>query len=177
MRRTLRFVAVGAILSLVAFGGWLWSGQAHAAQRAPQAPSPARARGHHRAPLLTATLAPSVPTDPAIFGVEPGGAPWQLSHGHVRLDQNGALHVNVARLVLTTTGSNPVPDLAAAVYCNGVLSSTTSPVRFSKRGNARIHAIVSLPSLCPAPAVLLNPATGSAQSDVLGVYIGFDGTA
>jgi hypothetical protein len=108
--------------------------------------------------------------------VPAGKAPWQLKHGHVRLGRNGALQVNATGLVLTT-GSNPVPDLAAAVYCNGAPAGTTAPVPFSAKGNARIHASVTLPSFCPAPAVLLKPATGSAQTDVLSVYIGFDGKA
>jgi hypothetical protein len=33
--------------------------------------------------------------------------------------------------------------------------------------------MVTLPSFCPAPAVLLNPAT--SPSNVLKVYIAFDG--
>ena len=166
MRHTLRFMAVGATFSLVALG-LAWTGAQAMAQTS---------NANGQALVLSAALAPSLPTDPAIFGVPPGGAPWVLSHGHVRLGHGGALQVNVAGLVIPPTGSNPVPDLAAAVYCNGALSATTAPVPFSSRGDAQIHASVTLPAFCPAPAVLLNPATGSAQGDVLPFYIGFNGT-
>jgi hypothetical protein len=45
------------------------------------------------------------------------------------------------------------------------------------REDAAAAPTVSVPPLCPAPAVLLNPAPSTAQSDVLGVYIGFNGAA
>jgi len=137
--------------------------------------------GHHGGrredELFRAELAPSVPTDPMIFGVSPGGAPWQLDHGKVRIGEDGTFEVEVDGLVLTTTGSNPVPDIAASVFCNGTLAATTLPVPFSTSGDAHIQTTVSLPAFCPAPAVLLNPATGSSSSNVVtSLYIGFDGT-
>jgi hypothetical protein len=128
--------------------------------------------------VLQASLAPSVPGDPTIFGVAPGGAPWALKEGHVQLGQDGRLQVNVTGLVLTATGMNPLPDLGASVFCNGTLVATTTPVAFAGNGNARIHATVSLPAFCPAPAVLLNPATSNSPGDVrTAVYIAFDGIA
>ncbi len=202
MRRTVRVVAIAAILSLLAVGGWVWSGgSAHAAQPASIASKTVRAANFtaanttaanstaassratasmrtgadHR--LLSVAVAPSVPSDPAIFGVNPGSIPWMIKHGRARLSGDGALQVNVVGLVLTTTGANPVPFLAASVYCNGALAAISPPAPYSTKGNARIRASVTLPAFCPAPAVLLNPATGSAPSDVLPVYIGFGGTA
>ncbi len=130
-------------------------------------------QGHSEASMLRASLAPSLPTYPTIFGVKPGGAPWALQSGHVRLGQAGALEVNVNGLVLTTTGVNPVPGLAASVFCDGTLAATTASVPFSTTCNAHIQATVSLPNPCLAPAVLLNPA---APSVVTSVYIAFDGT-
>ncbi|HYA01192.1 MAG TPA: hypothetical protein VEK76_12725 [Candidatus Binatia bacterium] len=127
--------------------------------------------------LLSARLAPSVPTDPAIFGIAAGGAPWSLREGNVSLGRDGSLKVEVHGLVLTATTANPIPDLAASVYCNGVLAGRTAPVSFTKEGNATIEATVSLPGLCQVPAVILNPATGGEPGDVLGIYIGFDGSA
>jgi hypothetical protein len=44
---------------------------------------------------------------------------------------------DVHGLVLSTTGANPVPDLAASLYCGGTLLATTMPVPFSTTGNAR----------------------------------------
>ena len=128
--------------------------------------------------LLRAELSPSVPSDPAIFGVSPGGAPWQLAHARVRLGESGRLDIDVDGLVLTTTGANPLPDLAATIYCGGTAAATTAPVPFSTKGDAHIRTMVTLPAFCPAPAVLINPATGSSPSSVITTaYIAFDGTA
>ncbi|MCU1489777.1 MAG: hypothetical protein JWM85_1182 [Acidimicrobiaceae bacterium] len=128
--------------------------------------------------VFRSSLAPSVPGDPTVFGVKPGGVPWSLERGHIRLGRGGQLKVEVSGLVLATTGANPLPDLAASLYCNGALAATTSPVPFSAAGDAVIDATVSLPAFCAAPAVLLNPATGSSASAVAtGTYIAFDGTS
>jgi hypothetical protein len=172
MRRSLLVSSAGVAAGVLALVG-IFSTSAAAAGH------PVRT-GHWdtRGEVLRAVLAPSVPTDPHIFGVAPGAAPWRLAHGQVRLGKDGRLAVEVNGLVLTTTGANPVPDLAASVYCGGTLAATTTPVPFSTAGDARIRATVSLPAFCPAPAVLLNPATGSSPSTVkTAVYIGFDGTA
>ena len=122
--------------------------------------------------MLNASLAPSLPTYSLIFGVKPGG-PLGAPIGPRPARPGGALEVNVNGLVLTTTGTNPVPGLAASVFCNGTLAATTASVPFSTTGDAHIHATVSLPSPCLAPAVLVNPAVPSVATSV---YIGFDGT-
>lgn len=171
MRRSLLVSSIGVAAGVLALVG-IFSTSAAAAGH------PART-GHWgtRGEVLRAVLAPSVPADPHIFGAAPGGAPWRLARGQVRLGKDGRLTIEVNGLVLTTTGANPVPDLAASVYCGGTLAATTTPVPFSTTGNARIRAAVSLPAFCPAPAVLLNPATGSSLSTVkTTIYIGFDGT-
>lgn len=134
--------------------------------------------GAAAAALLTTSLAPSVPYDPAIFTVAPGGVPWKITQGHVTLSQSGTLLVTVTGLIDPTLSPphNPVSYIAASVYCNATLSMTTPPVPFSSQGDARIQAAVTLPSFCPAPAVLLNPAKGATSTDVLPVYIAFNGT-
>jgi hypothetical protein len=127
--------------------------------------------------VLTASLAPSVPSDPTVFGAAAGSKPWSLTSGHVTLGPAGTLEVNIAGLIITTTGTNPVPDLAASLYCNGTSVGTTDPAPFSTQGNAHVHATLTMPAFCPAPAVLLNPSFGSTPSDVkTGIYIAFDGT-
>ena len=128
--------------------------------------------------LLSARLAPSVPADPAIFGATPGGIPWVIREGHVRLSRAGYLQVTVSRLIDPQTGKNPLSHLAASVYCNGTRVATTKAVRFSARGNASLHAKVMLPAFCAAPAVLVNPVMGTTPSNVKdNVYIAFDGRA
>jgi hypothetical protein len=177
MRRTVLAASVAVLTGVAAM---IWTvgglGVASAAQG-----HQSRGDGHDGdrdgALILRAAVAPSVPTDAAIFGVPPGGAPWQIARGQVRLEAGGKLEVRVTGLVLVTTGTNPLPDLAASVFCNGTMAATTAPAPFSPAGNSRIRATVSLPAFCPAPAVLLNPATGSAPTNVLPIYIGFDGTA
>ena len=174
MRYRLRLFAAGAALVAVGVAA-LTGGHALATTGAPKAPSTAAHPNEHST-VLSARLAPSQPTDPPIFGATAGGVPWSLDHGHVVLRQGGGLDVNVDGLIVTSLGSNPVPGLAASVYCNGMLAATTAPVPFSTKGDADIDATVSLPALCPAPAVLLNPAVGSPLVAKPGIYIGFDGT-
>lgn len=169
--RRIATVGLGLALLVLAWAGP--AGQASAAPKANPGHGPRDLQG--RGVVLVATLAPSMPapTDPSIFGVAPGGVPWQIAHGHVVLAA-GALRVNVAGLVVTTSGTNPVPELAASVYCNGTLAAMTAPVPFSPQGDAHIHAAVpSLPAFCAAPAVLLNPVNSTG---VLPAYIAFDGT-
>jgi hypothetical protein len=172
VRRPL-MISAGAVAAALATAGIFGTAAAAAA-------SHSRQPGHRetRSEVLRAALAPSVPTDPAIFGAAPGGAPWKLRHGRALLATRGRITVDVQGLVLTTTNANPVPDLAGSVYCGGMIAATTAPVPFSTTGNAKIRATVSLPAFCPAPAILLSPATGSSSSDVkTGVYIAFNGTA
>jgi len=120
--------------------------------------------------ILRADLAGSLPTDPALFGVAPGGAPWVIGDGEARLRHDGRLDVRVEGLILTSTGANPVTQLAASVACNGAVVATTAVVPFSTTGDAEIHSTVALPERCIAPVVLLNPRGNTA------VYIGVTGT-
>lgn len=128
--------------------------------------------------ILRSALAPSIPSDAPIFAVAPGGIAWTLDRGSVRVRASGRLEVGVRGLVLMATGTNPIPDIAASVYCNGVVAATTLPVAFSPSGNAEIETTLTLPSTCMVPAVLLHPATGSLSSNVLiSTYIAFNGSA
>lgn len=68
----------------------------------------------HGAKVVRSSLAPSVPTDPAFHGVTPGGAPWRLDRGAVRIDRSGEFELEVRGLVLTTTGTaGPVTAINA----------------------------------------------------------------
>jgi len=120
--------------------------------------------------ILSAELAGSLTTDPLLFQTAPGGADWVIGDGEARLRHDGRLDVRVTGLVLTSTGANPVPQVAASVACNGAVVATTAVVPFSSTGDARIRATVALPERCIAPVVLLNPRGNAA------VYIGVTGT-
>jgi hypothetical protein len=124
-------------------------------------------RGEHRGvTLLASQVAPTVPTDPVVHGVKPGGAPWVLDHGKVRLRSDGRLHVEVEGLVIPTApqnGTNPVPMLAASLFCGSdTPAASTDAVPFSTSGDAEIEAKLALPAKCLAPVVLLrvNSAAG-----------------
>lgn len=113
--------------------------------------------GHHeRTDLLRSSVAGSQLDDKPVFGAAPGGAPWVIDRGSIRLDQDGRLRVKVRGLVIPDVG-NPVPELSASVACNGEVVDTTAVVPFSPDGDARIRTRVMLPDRCIAPVVMLNP--------------------
>jgi hypothetical protein len=142
-----------------------------AAASASSSGSSGQHRHHNDHPdqLLEAPIQGSLVTDPPLFGVNPGGAPWVIRRGEAELDANGQLEVDVRGLIIPTTGVNPVALLAASVVCNGAVVATTATVPFDTNGNAKIKATVKLPVRCLAPAVLLNP-NGNAAT-----YIGVTG--
>lgn len=169
----------------MAIGGGIWfSGSAAAAPARPGAGVAVTASAANmrqmrreagaRRTLLSAQLAPSVPADPAIFGVPPGAKPWVIRSGHVRLSVGGVLKVRVKGLVIPSAGKNPLPEIAAVVFCGGTDVATAGPVPFSAKGNARLDTEVKLPAFCPAPAVLMEPAHGAMTDNM---YIAFDGKA
>ena len=119
----------------------------------------------HGRTVLKSDVFGSQPTGPVLFGVAPGGAPWVIRKGDVMVRRDGRVMVRLDGLVIPTppsNGTNPVPEIAATVYCNGAAVGTTSAVPFSLAGNARIDDTLAtpLPSPCLAPAVLFNPASG-----------------
>ena len=126
----------------------------------------------HRAhDLLRAPIAGSLTTDPTIFGVAPGGAPWVIDKGNARVRTDGRIDVRVEGLIIPRgDNTNPVPRLSASLACNGMVVGTTRTVPFSKAGDARIHDKIRVPRRCIAPVVMLNPNGNAA------VYIGITGT-
>jgi hypothetical protein len=127
---------------------------------------------HHRAhDLLRAPIAGSLTSDPVIFKVSPGGAPWVIDRGNARVRTDGRIDVRVEGLIIPRgDNTNPVPRLSASLACNGKVVDTTDTVRFSKAGDARIHDKIRVPKRCIAPVVMLNPNGNAA------VYIGITGT-
>jgi hypothetical protein len=124
--------------------------------------------GGHGAKIVAASLAPSVPADPKIHSVSPGGAPWRLDRGTVRIDRRGDVALRVEGLVLTTTGdAGPVSTISASLFCGAdtetAPAATTHQVPLSKDGDARIRDRVTLPTTCLAPIVLVHPNGGLAR--------------
>ena len=123
------------------------------------------ASAHASSTVLKSDVFGSQPTGPILFGVPPGGAPWVITKGEAKVRRDGDVKVRVKGLVIPTppsNGTNPVPNIAATVYCGGTAVGTTQAVPFSLAGDARIDDTLAtpLPSPCLAPAVLLNPAAG-----------------
>lgn len=171
MGRMSRWALSGLVAAAMAIGGL--TGLAGTATASP--PSSQSQGGR---PVLHQALTPSTPTGPEIFTVTPGNVPWSIAAGHVLLQQNGTLQVDVARLIDPTVGHNPVPYLAASVYCSGTEVATTTYVPFSYQGNARLRATVTMPSACAAPAVLIRPAKPiTTVVTVLPAYIAFTAQA
>jgi hypothetical protein len=133
-------------------------------------------RGHRKA--FEADVFGSRPTGPALFGVKPGGAPWVIRRGAAEVRRDGRVEVRIDGLVIPTApqnGTNPLPGIAATVFCGGTAVGTTKTVPFSPAGDARIadRLATPLPSPCLVPAVLLNPQIGGAVNR--GVYIAATG--
>jgi hypothetical protein len=109
----------------------------------------------------------SIPTDPTIATVAPGGKPWVINEGEAELE-DGVLTVKIVGLVIPPLpGTNPIPKVAASVVCGNVVVDTTASVDFSATGNAWISEAVTVPSPCDVPRILVNP-NGNAK-----LYIAF----
>jgi hypothetical protein len=136
---------------------------------AATASASADAGGVPRSDILRAPLQGSQLTDPPLFGLVRGGAPWVISEGTARLRANGDLSVEVEGLIIPTRGDNPLATLSATVVCNGKDLRMTEAVPFSSAGDAVIETQVALPTRCLAPVVLLNPLSNG------GTYIAATG--
>ena len=134
-------------------------------------PSPALAHhgqhghdGHHHGhDLIRARLTPSLPTDDPIVGVRPGGLPWIIDRGEVRLRQSGRLDVRIDGLQVPRadgTADNPVALVDAVVYCRGQQVADSGPMPLSiPAGDARFRVQLHLPRSCAHVTVLISPST------------------
>jgi hypothetical protein len=135
--------------------------------------------GHRNAAkVLSAKVAPSVPTDPAVHGVPAGGVPWVIDRGSVSLGADGHLKVAIRGLVIPVAHgglpagtTRPVTTVRASLFCAPDASAavaTTASVPISEDGDARIDDRIALPSTCLAPTVLVQP-------NALNAYIALPG--
>ena len=168
--------ALGALSLAFAAGAFAASDKHHHPGAGAHHPSASHhPRPRHGVALIRESLAPSQPTDPTFHGVNPGGAPWVLKSGRVRLTSNGTLDLEVRGLVIPTTGTaSPVTTITASLYCGAdadtTPAGTTQPVPISSTGNARIKdRSFSVPSTCLAPVILVHP------NGIATAYIALDG--
>jgi hypothetical protein len=115
---------------------------------------------HHGHNLIRADLTPSLPTDPAINGVNPGSLPWVIDRGEVRWRDTGRVDVRIMGLQVPRNGGedNPVPSIDAVLYCDGMMVADSGPQPLSvPDGDARFRAMVATPSTCHDATVLISP--------------------
>jgi hypothetical protein len=117
---------------------------------------------------MAPVVAPYTGTANPIRGVNGGGVPWKLGSAEGRLRADGRLNIEVAGLVLVSTGVNPSPTFRGVVSCLSEAGGTpttvnvsTDPVPATMTGNAEIEAKVSLPSPCFAPIVFVTSGGGA----------------
>jgi hypothetical protein len=124
-------------------------------------------RHHGGHTLLRADLTPSTPTDAPIFGVKPGGAPWVLRDGDVRVRADGRIRVELRGLQIPRadgTKDNPVASIVATLFCSGAPVAHTDPQPLSvPAGDARFRStLAGVPSTCDMATVLISPAANTS---------------
>lgn len=101
-----------------------------------------------------------------IAGITPDvAAPWVVAEGEVEIGENGKLELHVAGLLLLDGTIGPVLTVFASLVCqqsvltgaptNEVVASTLD-VPLSAAGDAEIDEVITLPSSCVAPIVLVR---------------------
>lgn len=119
-------------------------------------------QGHHSGhDLIRMALTPSMPTDDPIVGVNPGGLPWQIDRGEVRIRPSGRMDVRIEGLEVPRadgTADNPVAMIDAVLYCGGAQVADSGPQPMSPEGDARFRVFLSVPQTCDAATVLISPS-------------------
>jgi hypothetical protein len=113
-----------------------------------------------------------------LFGVAPGDIDRMVKRAAAKLSRDGRVRVVLDGLVLAegaNAGTNPIPQIAATLFCNGAPVATTTPVAFSPDGHARIDQKLATapPSPCLVPALLMNPTPSGTPRT--GTYIAATG--
>ena len=123
-------------------------------------------------PVVTSTLAPSVPSDPVLYGATAGSAPWALKSSSLQLLSNGNLQVSIQGLVIPELGTpGPVTSVNVSLYCGNETTpvATSASFKLSEKGNASLSTHLGIPAQCLAPAILINPL------DITSIYIATGG--
>ncbi|MCW2601693.1 MAG: hypothetical protein JWM02_3522 [Frankiales bacterium] len=128
--------------------------------------STASADGRH-GNLLKEDLVGSnpAPASPVIAGIQPGGAPWVNGESTVRVRSDGRIKVRIRGLVIPIApfnGTNPVTSAVATLVCSDVVADSTEPFALDAAGNGRTRDVVTVPSGCHDPVVLIQPAGNRA---------------
>ena len=123
--------------------------------------SPAVALAHGGDDLIDADFTPSLPTDPSINGVQPGGAPWVIDRGEVRVRESGRMDVRIEGLQIPRadgTEDNPVASIVAVLYCGGTMVAQSAPQPLSvPEGDAEFRTSLTVPEHCDMATILISP--------------------
>jgi len=125
--------------------------------------SPALADGSSGHSILRAELVGSMPADPPIAGVAPGGAPWVNGPSKARVREDGRIEVKIKGLNIPTTGVNPVASVVAALVCDGVVESRTAAFALSPAGDGSTSDVITGTRHFEDPVVLIQPAANLAR--------------
>jgi hypothetical protein len=111
--------------------------------------------------LIDADLTASNVDDPPINGVGPGGAPWIIDRGEVRVRDDGRMEVRIEGLQIPAadgSASNPVASINAVLYCGGQPVANSGPQPMSvPEGDARFRVELQVPEHCDMATVLISP--------------------
>ncbi len=118
-----------------------------------------------------------------IRGVNAGGAPWVVAEGRATLHADGTIRVRIEGLLITGTGTafdgtvGPVTGVRASLTCQGTnVTATTGVFPLSASGDAQIKEVITLPSTCVGPIILIRiGATSSNPGPLLGPWIAATG--
>jgi hypothetical protein len=95
-----------------------------------------------------------------VAGIPSGGAPWMVSNSEFNVNGNGQFQVEVQGLLIASgTAANtvgPVTMVAASLICGDVVASSTASALLSASGNANMQGVITAPSPCIAPAVIVQ---------------------
>jgi hypothetical protein len=126
--------------------------------------------------LLRGHLTASTPTDDAIDGVPPGGLPWVIDRGEVRVRANGRMDVRIEGLQIPFPAPdvtrNPVPNIHAVLYCSGAAAADSGSHPMSvPGGDARFRVRLTVPETCDDAVVLIQPDSAATPGTRADAYI------
>jgi hypothetical protein len=131
--------------------------------------SPAAALAHDGGDdIIDATLTPSLPSFAPIFHIPPGGKPWILKRGEVRVRDSGRMDVRIKGLQIPDDNggaANPVGSIDAVLYCGGMQAADSGPHPMSTPGgDARFRVWLKVPRHCDMATVLISPSAAVGKA-------------
>jgi hypothetical protein len=130
---------------------------------------------HRHHDLIREGLTPSMPTDDPINGVNPGGLPWVLDRGRVRVRDNGRIDVRIQGLQIPRNGGedNPIAAVDAVLYCGGMAVADSGPQAMTvPGGDARFRVHLMVPKTCADATVLISPSTAVGLAYIASAMVG-----